>query len=86
MEQGRDGGVGEGGDEGPEGLEGGHPHPPALVPQQVDEERREILLPDLRRTDAGHGHEDVSTGLPDPPDTVLAQGVEDGALETRGGV
>ena len=46
VEKCRDGGVGEGGDEGPEGLEGGHPHPSALVPQQVDEQRAQLCLSD----------------------------------------
>ena len=46
VEEGCDCGVCEGGDEGSEGLEGCHPHPSALVSQQVDEQRAELCLSD----------------------------------------
>ena len=73
MEKCGDGRVSEGGDEGSEGLEGGHPHPPALVPQQVDEQWAELCLSDCGRADTGHRHEDVCASLPHPPHTVLAE-------------
>jgi hypothetical protein len=73
VEQGRDGRVGEGRDERTQSLEGGHPNPPRLVAQEVDEERSELRPAHHLGADAADRHEHVGAGLADAPDAVLAQ-------------
>ena len=65
--------IGKGGDEGTKSLECRHPHPPTLIPQQIDEDWREFFLTNFRRTDAGNRHENVRTRLPHTPYSVLAK-------------
>ena len=47
VQQGRDGRIGKGRNERPEGLERGHADPPRLIAEQVDEEWREDVSPDV---------------------------------------
>ena len=76
-----DGSVGKGADEVSQCLEGGHLDPTALVPQEVDEEWRQLRVADGRRADARDGHEGVGAGLAHTPHPVLAQVEEFGQLK-----
>ena len=46
---------------------------PRLVPEEVDEEWGELVLPDGGGADAGERHEDLGARLPHAPNVVLAQ-------------
>ena len=73
LQEGGDQRIGEGGDEGAEALEGRHPHPSALVLQQVEEQRTELCLSDAGAAHTRDGHEDIGTGFPNSPHPVLAK-------------
>ena len=51
---------------------------PGLVPEEVDEEWGELVLPDGGGADAGERHEDLGARLPHTPHVVLAQAEEEG--------
>ena len=73
LQEGGDQRIGEGGDEGTEALERRHPHPPALVLQQVEEQWTELGLSDAGAAHTGDRHEDIRACFPDSPYPVLAK-------------